>query len=527
MEPLHTVDQIRRGEAPLLAAERHPDELMRAAAAEVAAAAAGMLDPVPGARVLLLVGSGGNGGDALYAGAALAAAGARVTAALLTEAPHSRAAAALAAAGGRLRPAGELTGADLRGVDLAVDGVVGIGGAGALRAPAARLVAGLAAAGAPVLAVDIPSGVAADTGVAAAGAGDLPGHVTAAATVTFGGLRRAHALAPACGRVILADIALAAAGDRPAMGLAESLAGVRAADAAAPAVLIEALADPVPLPDLEPGPEEDKYSGGVLGLLAGSEAYPGAGVLAARAAVAATPAMVRVVGPVRAEVIRDRPEVVGHPDLASCGRVRAWAVGPGRGTGAAAVAELAALIDRAEPVLADADAVSILAAEPGLRAAWRARADRGRIGVLTPHAGEFRRLAAALRAEGRGIPDPEEGRIAAAAALAAATGSTVLLKGWATVIAAPGGAVTVVRAGSSWAATPGSGDVLTGLAGAHLARTGDPGALPAAAVIHALAAKLAARTPAGEAPASAGGIAAALREATAAVAARGGGAVAQ
>lgn len=623
MEAVFTVDQIRRAEQPLLRAQGEPDELMRHAAKAVADAAKVMLAaPRPyflgrhATRVLLLVGSGGNGGDALYAGSLLAAEGVGVDAVLLGGAPHERALATFRRRGGAVLvdglpdfPPGLRGGGAPEPLDparpesarpwgycLVIDGIAGLGGSGPLREKAARIVRVAAKNHARFLAVDVPSGIAADTGVVEPGASiadpewepgdpdepsprtlDLPGHVTADVTVTFGGLRFAHALSDQCGEVVVADIALD--GDGPELHLrpretwpagaqaGRSLHGQLHADLARDAAdgttptwtYYRSLAVPPrnaftwptlydgdpgdvwtsvgdhprpPRPgfprDLEPGAGDDKYSGGVVGICAGGDRYPGAGVLAATAAVRATSSMVRYVGSGSAEVVRALPEVVAHPSLDDAGRVDAWVVGSGRGTDDAAAAELSELLGRGEPLLVDADAITLLARRAELREKLVAREGET---LLTPHAGEFRRLADAMAEAGEvgeegseSIPDPAEHPIDAAKALAVALDCAVLLKGRRTVVAMPAepghraGTVRIIDAGTSWAATPGSGDVLSGLIGAWLAKDGMAGIAPAVTV-HARAAEIAARTPAGYAPTSASLIAEAIREATAALAA--------
>ncbi|WP_295625508.1 bifunctional ADP-dependent NAD(P)H-hydrate dehydratase/NAD(P)H-hydrate epimerase [uncultured Corynebacterium sp.] len=620
MEAVFTVDQIRRAEQPLLKAQDEPDELMRHAAKAVADAAKVMLAaPKPyflgrhATRVLLLVGSGGNGGDALYAGSLLAAEGIGVDAVVLGDAPHERALATFRRRGGavlvdglpdfpqKLRGDGRPEPLDPArpetarpwGYSLVIDGIVGLGGAGALREKAARIVRVAADNHARFLSVDVPSGVGADTGAVEAGAviddplwepGDpdeptagtveLPGHVTADVTVTFGGLRFAHALSDQCGEVVVADIALD--GDGPELYLLPEEkwpAGAEAgrslhgqlhrnlADDAADAststwTYYRSLAVPPrnaftwptlydgdpgdvwtaagehprpPRPgfprNLEPSATDDKYSGGVVGICAGGEKYPGAGVLTTTAAVRATSAMVRYVGSGAAEVVRALPEVVAHGSLDDAGRVDAWVVGSGRGVDDAAAEELATLLDRDEPILVDADAITLLSQRPELR---RALVERAAETLLTPHAGEFRRLADAITEAGEAggtgaMPDPVDHPIDAAKELALALDCGVLLKGRRTVIALPpepghrAGTVRIIDAGTSWAATPGSGDVLSGLVGAWLAKDGIAGVAPAVTV-HARAADIAARTPAGYAPTSASFIAEAIREATAALA---------
>ncbi|TWS23443.1 NAD(P)H-hydrate dehydratase [Tsukamurella sputi] len=444
MRHYHHPDSVRTAEAPLLASL--PDgALMRRAAYGLARVCAEELfartGGTAGRRVTLLVGSGDNGGDALFAGAFLRRRGVAVEAVLLApDRAHAAGLRALRRAGGRV------VGTPTR-PDLVIDGIVGISARGALRPEAAELVAGIAA---PIVAADTPSGVDVRTGVVHGPA------VTAAVTVAFGALKPVHALAPArCGRVELIDIGLA-------LGPGE-LRSFEDADLAA--------LWPVP------GPADDKYSLGVLGIVAGSEAYPGAAVLATGAAIRASSGMVRYAGTAGEAVLSAWPETVASADVATAGRVQAWAAGPGMGVDGAAADRLARVLDQDLPTVLDADALTLLAEHPGLLAGRTAPT------VLTPHAGEFARLAGPVGND----------RVAAASEAAREFDATVLLKGHVTVIAAPDGAVVADTAGSSWAATPGSGDVLTGLVGKLLASGLAPlDAAACAARVHGLAAARAA-----------------------------------
>jgi hydroxyethylthiazole kinase-like uncharacterized protein yjeF len=453
-----TAEQIRATEAGVLA-RTPPDALMRRAAFGLAVHATGMLrrrGRVAGARVVLLVGAGGNGGDALWAGMTLRRRGVGVTAVLLDpERAHGTGLAAFVRAGGRVVDAGAGMIA-ATGADLVIDGIVGISGHGGLREPAAAIVAAVEHAGIPVLAVDVPSGVDADTGVAGKAA------VTATETVTFGALKPVHALSVAhCGPVHLVDI-----------GLTDLLPAPHAE------VLREAdVARRWPVP----GPRDDKYTQGVVGVAAGSATYPGAAVLATGAAVLATSGMVRFAGSAAAGVRARWPEVVASDTIGDAGRTQAWAVGPGIGTDDAGRAVLAAVLDRDVPLCVDADAITLLAEHPDLRAAVA-----GKPVVITPHDREFARLAG----------DVGDDRIGAARRAARDLDVTVLLKGNATVVAEPRGRVLLHPAASSWAATAGSGDVLTGMIGALLAAGLEPWwAAGCASYVHALAADLAAAGP--------------------------------
>ncbi|VBA51995.1 Bifunctional NAD(P)H-hydrate repair enzyme Nnr [Mycobacterium attenuatum] len=474
MRHYYSADQIRNAEAPLLASL--PDgALMRRAAYGLATGIirelTGRTGGVAGRRVCAVVGSGDNGGDALWAATFLRRRGAAAHAVLLNpERTHRKALAAFTKAGGRVVESISTA------TDLVIDGVVGISGSGPLRPAAAEVFAAVHDAGIPVVAVDIPSGIDVATGAIAGPA------VHAALTVTFGGLKPVHALAD-CGRVVLVDIGL----DPPDT----DLLGMQAADVLArwPA----------------PGPGDDKYTQGVTGVLAGSSTYPGAAVLCTGAAVAATSGMVRYAGSAHAEVLAHWPEVIASPSAAAAGRVQAWVVGPGLGTsGQEAAAALWFALETDLPVLVDADGLTMLAAHPELVLNRRAPT------VLTPHAGEFARLAGAP-------PGPD--RVSACRKLADTFGATVLLKGYVTVIADPGGPVYLSPAGQSWAATAGSGDVLSGMIGALLASGLAPAeAAAAAAFVHARAAGISAVDPGpGGAPTSASRILHHIRAALAAL----------
>ena len=449
----YTADEIRAAEAELFERVAEGVPMRRAAhglAQVVAAELRERTGGVAGRAVTLLVGSGDNGGDALWAGSILRRRGVAVTAVLLSpERAHRRGLAALRRAGGRIRDAANGSVAGLLGApDLVVDGIVGISGHGSLRPRAAELVAAIAA---PIVAADLPSGVDPDTGAV-----DGPA-VRAQVTVAFGARKPVHALAaPWCGRVELVPIGL----------------DLGNPDLAALEPMSIGIDWPVP------GPRDDKYSQGVTGICAGSAVYPGAAVLCTGAAVAATSGMVRYAGSAAMQVLARFPEVIATGNPADTGRVQAWVFGPGAGVDSVAHDRLAEILAMDLPVVVDADGLTLLAAEPGLLEGRTAPT------VLTPHAGEFARLT------GR---DPGSDRVAAVREFAARWRVTVLLKGRATLVAAPDGLVLVNEAGGSWAATAGAGDVLSGVIGALLAAGRDPQwSAAAAARVHALAADLAA-----------------------------------
>ncbi|MER6203911.1 NAD(P)H-hydrate dehydratase [Streptomyces sp. NPDC001642] len=455
MRTAYSVETVRTAEQALMA--RLPEgTLMQRAAAGLAVACAQLLGRVYGSRVVLLVGSGDNGGDALYAGARLARRGAAVVAVLLApDRTHPGGLAALLRAGGRTVAAADAEDTVLR-ADLVLDGIVGIGGKGGLRPDAARLATLAGDSGALVVAVDLPSGVEADSGEVGGAA------VRADVTVTFGAHKPGLLIDPAreyAGSVRLVDIGLDA--ELPAEPELEAL---QHAD----------VARLLPVPSAE----SDKYRRGVVGIAAGSGRYPGAAVLAVAGALRGGAGAVRYVGPAADAVIARFPEVlVSDGGPLKAGRVQAWVVGPGAGDDAATVADV---VTAEVPVLIDADGLRLADAD-----AVRARRAPT---LMTPHAGE----AAALLGVDRG--EVEGARLESVRELAGRYGATVLLKGSTTLVAdSGGGAVRVNSTGTGWLATAGSGDVLSGLAGSLLASglsAFDAGSV--GAYLHGLAGRLAA-----------------------------------
>ena len=417
MRSAHTVDQVRAAEAALMATLPE-GTLMQRAAAGVAYAVLDFLGSAYGRRVLLLVGSGDNGGDALYAGAMLARRGVAVEA-LLLKPGHAHVAGlrALKLAGGRVIQAVS----DAHHLDAVLDGIVGIGGTGGLRPDAATVVAQLSDI--PFIAVDVPSGVNVDTG-------QVDGlHVEAAVTVTFGTHKIAHLVDPAaraCGAVHLVDIGL----DVDRLLPAATVTAFQADDVAA---LL-----PVPVPT------DHKYTRGVVGVRAGSKEYPGAGLLCVAGANSGLAGMVRYDGsPV--DMVRERhPEVVVGDR-----RVQAWVVGSGGG--ADAEWALRSSLEDGVPVVVDADGLT------------HVRRPLGAPALLTPHAGELARMLGIEREQ------VEADQLRFAREAARRFEAVVLLKARHTLVAAPDGAVRVTTVGPPWLATAGSGDVLAGLCGALLA----------------------------------------------------------
>ena len=422
-----SVEQVRRLEAAAMQ-EVPEGALMQRAAAGLAVVVAAELERrtgrIYGTRVLVLVGPGNNGGDALWAGARLARRGVRVEAVSVLGTPHAEGLAALLAAGGRTVPTTALT--DLGRYDLALDGILGIGGRPGLPDDVADLLGRLDQAAVPLVAVDLPSGVAADTGA-------VPGSsVQADVTVTFGVVKVCHLLEPArsrTGRLVLIDIGLDPSTETPELDAWD----------------VERVADAWPWP----GQRSDKYGKGVVGVDAGSETYPGAGIMATYGAVHGGAGMVRFLGPESAHAVltTNLPNIVF-----AAGRVQAHLLGSGWGDrldGSQAVADA---VDSGLPGVLDADGLRY--GPEKLPESW----------LLTPHAGELAKLLGVERAE------VEDDPLAAVRAGVERTGATVLLKGSTQLVARPG--VTTVGLavpGPAWTGQAGSGDTLGGLCAAVVA----------------------------------------------------------
>jgi hydroxyethylthiazole kinase-like uncharacterized protein yjeF len=477
MRPVYDVATVRAAEEAVMAGLPEGALMERAATGLADACATLMRDlglRIAGARVVLLIGSGNNGGDALYAGAQLARRGARVDAVLLGERSHAGGLDALVEAGGAVAPQAA-TDQVIARADLILDGILGIGGRGALRAEAARCATLAAESGALVVAVDIPSGVDADTGAVA----DPAAAIDADATVTFGCLKPGLLLSRGrdhAGAVLLVDI-----------GLDDALppAGLHALDPLD-------LADSVP----EPGPSDYKYSRGVVGIAAGSARYRGAAFMATGSARHGNVGMVHVLdrGDGLAEALVDEfwDVVIAADAPASVTRTNAWVVGPGLGLDVDGRSLLRDVLNVDAPVVVDADALRMLRQPP----ASDSLSTRKRPTVLTPHEGEFAALGFAI---GTG---EDEDRLGSARQAARELGAVIVLKGPGTVIASPSGAAYIDTWGTPDLGTAGSGDVLAGLMAALLAGAAargdvdidDAAWIAAAAVgVHGLAGRLAAQ----------------------------------
>ena len=419
--------------------------------------------------VVLVCGPGSNGGDGLVAARHLTVAGVPVRVLLAAPPGQARgdAAQALAAAqrlqipiadgSGWLQPADWR--ASLEGASVVVDALFGTGFHGEVRGAAAAAIAAMNDAVARKLAVDVPSGLDADTGRAT-------GPVFRAdLTATMGAWK-----------IGLALEAAGPAGRVEVVGLGVPVA--RQEGAAHAFLLDEAgVAAALPRRDID----AHKGSSGHLMVVAGSAGKTGAAMLVGRAALRGGAGLVTVASTAAGQVALDAKtlEVMTAvyseaSDPAPAGaiaalqalaaHVQAVAIGPGIPTGPGmrdTVRELAATLPL--PMVIDADGLNALSTE-----APRILAGAPAPRVLTPHPGEMGRLV------GRSIAEVQSDRVGLARSLAAATRAIVVLKGARTVVAAPDGRIFINPVACAARATAGSGDVLCGLIGALLARHAEP-----------------------------------------------------
>ena len=426
-------------------------DLMEHAGAAVAAAVT-QAHP-PGARVVVVAGPGNNGGDGFVAARLLAERGYDVKLLLLGEVSRLKGDAALAAEPWQ----GPVLSANpdaLTGADVMIDALFGAGLDRPVEGIARELIEAMNAQVAPVVAVDLPSGINGTSGAIMGVA------AKAAQTVTFFRKKPGHVLLPGrlwCGAIRIADIGIPAAVlQRIASRTWENV----------PALW----RDRFPVPQLS----GHKYDRGHAVAVSGPSWSTGAARLAARGALRAGAGLVTIASPREALAINAaanlaimvRP-VDGADELTrflADRRLNAVALGPGLGVGEPTCAMVLAALSGDCAVVLDADALTSFAADPQrLAQALQARGDRATI--LTPHEGEFARTFNALDARTKAGSKLERARLAAGL-----TGAVVLLKGGDTVVAAPDGRAAIAANAPAYLATAGAGDVLTGIATGLLAQ---------------------------------------------------------
>jgi len=440
MTALYSVAEIR-GIEQHATATLPPGTLMQRAGLAAAAAA---LDMAGTGSVLVLAGPGNNGGDALEAAANLSQAGVEVSIVHLAASGPVAAETARALARAQASDARFLDALPAsRGWALVIDGLFGIGLARPLSGTARELAIAINAAGCPVLALDVPSGLDADTGAVVGPDGVA---VDATRTITF--IADKPGLHTCAGRDVAGEILVAALDMDPA------LLPPAAARVSAPELFAACLAPR----------RQDSHKGsyGDVAIVGGAAGMAGAPVLAARGALYAGAGRVFVAA-IEPGIGFDsaQPELMFRDAATFKDRDCMLVLGPGMGTGAAATRLLVQALDGAAPLAIDADALNLIAASPDLQGRLQ---QRGAPSLLTPHPLEAARLLGVTAAVIQGD------RLAAAREMAARFNAVVVLKGSGSVIAAADGSVAINPTGNPGLATGGTGDVLAGLCGALLAQ---------------------------------------------------------
>jgi ADP-dependent NAD(P)H-hydrate dehydratase / NAD(P)H-hydrate epimerase len=462
MLELLTNTQMSEADRRTIASGISGETLMENAGAAVAQAV--MVRHPRDSRVAVVAGPGNNGGDGFVAARHLRQAGYRVSVHLIGRLQAIKGDAAQAA---RQWQEPIATGAtDLRGADVVIDALFGAGLDRPVAGEALAAITAINSAGAPVIAVDLPSGINGTTGAV------LGSAVTASQTVTFFRKKPGHLLLPGrlhCGSVEVAQIGIPA----------DLLAIIRPATCEnGPALW----ADKFPVP----AAQGHKYSRGHAVVVSGGRAHTGAARLAAMAALRGGAGLVTLATPREAldinaaaslaVMVRPVDTAAEFATMLADARFNAVAIGPGAGVGEhTRDMAMIALAGRRGVVL-DADALTSFADHTqGLFAALA----NNRNVVLTPHSGEFHRLFGKSL---ENCPAAAVSKLAAATAAAGIAGAVVVYKGADTVIAAPDNRAAINANAPPWLATAGTGDVLAGLITGLLAQ-GMPAFEAAAAAV--------------------------------------------
>jgi hydroxyethylthiazole kinase-like uncharacterized protein yjeF len=424
-------------------------DLMCNAGRAVADAASDLAGDGP---ILVIAGRGNNGGDGFVAAAELAGRGREVSVILLCDRATLKGDAALAAQAWK----GEVLPCDPASIGtpaLIIDALFGAGLDRPVKGDPLAMIEAINASGAPVLSVDLPSGINGNTGAVMGAA------VRALETVTFFRPKPGHMLVPGrvhCGQLRVVDIGIDA----------DVLAQIRPT---ASENVPDFWASSFPVPRID----SHKFSHGHAVVVSGNIAATGAARLAARAALRAGAGLVTVASPrdalavnagaLTAVMVRPVDTAVEFAELIG-GKVNACVIGPGAGVGEKTRDFVLALLEAKRHAVLDADALTSFADAPerlfdAIKATGEAQV------VLTPHEGEFSRLFSDIGGESLPRSKLERVRIAAER-----SGAVVLLKGPDTVVASPDGRATIAANAPPWLATAGSGDVLAGIIGGFLAQ---------------------------------------------------------
>lgn len=449
-----TVSEMTAADQAAIAGGTPGFALMRSAGQAVAEVAEAMAER---GRIVVVAGRGNNGGDGFIAAAELAARGRDVAVILLCDRATLKGDAALASAEWK----GEVLPCDPKALtkalgrpNLIIDALFGAGLNRPVKGDPFAMIAAMNASGAPILSVDLPSGINGDTGEVMGIA------VEASATVTFFRRKPGHLLLPGrihCGEIEVADIGIDA----------------DVLDAVAPRTFENV---PDLWADIFPSPQADghKYARGHAVVVSGDLVSTGAARLSAQAALRAGAGLVTVASPrdalsvnaaaLTAVMVRETESAQQFAALLSDKRLNACVIGPAAGVGERTRAMVLAALSAERSVVLDADALTSFADDPDVLFATIKNQNHPQV-ILTPHDGEFARLFNALQST-----HPHASKLERARLAALQSGAVVLLKGADTVIAAPDGRAAITANAPPWLATAGSGDVLAGITGGMLAQ---------------------------------------------------------
>jgi ADP-dependent NAD(P)H-hydrate dehydratase / NAD(P)H-hydrate epimerase len=438
-----TTSEMERADRLSIAAGTPGFALMLSAGQAIAEAAGDLVEEGP---ILVVAGPGNNGGDGFVAAAELAAQGREVSVILMCERDVLRGDAASAAKGWKY-PVLPFNPHAIGKPALIIDALFGAGLSRQVAGEPAEMIEAINANGAPVLAVDLPSGI---NGTSAEIMGKA---VRATETVTFFRKKPAHLLLPGrqyCGRVRVADIGIDA----------------RVLDEIRPQSFENTpqfwrKAFPVPRID------GHKYARGHALVVSGDLASTGAARLSARAALRAGAGVVTLLSPrdalainataLTAVMVRPVDNAIQFADLLNDKRLNACVIGPGAGVGKRTVDFVHTALSAKRALVLDADALTSFAGAPEhLFGAIKGSLDPQV--VLTPHEGEFPRVFSDISNK-----HPGRSKLERVRAAAERSGAVVLLKGADTTVASPDGRATIAANAPPWLATAGSGDVLAGI----------------------------------------------------------------
>jgi len=445
-----TNTEMQRADHLTIAAGTPGFTLMLSAGQAVAEAAQALVEAGP---ILVIAGPGNNGGDGFVAAADLAAQGREVAVILMCERDSLQGDAALAARGWK-NPLLPFNPQAIGKPALIIDALFGAGLSRPLEGEAREMIEAINANGAPVLAVDLPSGINGSS------AGVMGVAVNATETVTFFRKKPAHLLLPGrlhCGRVRVADIGIE------------------------PQVLGEIKPqtfenDPDFWGNVFPVPRIDghKYARGHVLAVSGDIAATGAARLAARGALRAGAGLVTLASPrdalivnasaLTAVMVRPVDNVIEFSELLTDKRYNTCIIGPGAGTGARTRDFVHTALTAQRRLVLDADALTSFAADPE-HLFESIKSSHGQQVVLTPHEGEFPRMFSDLSNK-----HPNRSKLERVRAAAERSGAVVLVKGPDTTVAAPDGRATIAANAPPWLATAGAGDVLAGIIAGLLAQ---------------------------------------------------------